>query len=419
MFFGAVASCSLPLGSVAGLFWTPRKIFVAAFLAFGSGALLSALTIDLVGEALETGEFNAVAVGAICGSIIFIILNDIINNHGGFLRKAGTTLIYLNNKKTEQITNLIKRLSRIPLFQKLPAEEMQMLYPMMTCRFYKKGEVIVRQNEPGDSMFIIEKGVVDVENKSRIIATLTTNDVLGEIALVTGEKRTATAIAKTDVRVWAITKADFDRVIHFSPTMAKAISNIVASRIEDLKSKKNIDAAKAAEWEKEATMNIEEKIAAPTTEEIKAAAAAHTGAPLAIWLGNLLDGIPGALVIGSSLVAGSKLSIALIAAFFLNNFPESMSSSIEMRQQDYSKLRIFTLWFSQMIIISAGAALGNIFFTNAPHYMVIFVDGIAAGAMMTVIAETMLPEAFHRAGAITGISTLLGFLTAIYFKTLE
>jgi zinc transporter ZupT len=72
-----------------------------------------------------------------------------------------------------------------------------------------------------------------------------------------------------------------------------------------------------------------------------------------------------------------------------------------------------------MVITGIGAALGNLFFVGAKPFAFALVEGVAAGAMLTMIAQTMLPEAYMRGGSIIGISTLLGFLTAIFFKTLE
>ena len=77
------------------------------------------------------------------------------------------------------------------------------------------------------------------------------------------------------------------------------------------------------------------------------------------------------------------------------------------------------MWTSLMIFTGIGALLGNIFFTGAPHALFALTQGIAAGAMLTMIAETMLPEAYYKGGTITGLSTLLGFLAAIFLKTLE
>ena len=77
------------------------------------------------------------------------------------------------------------------------------------------------------------------------------------------------------------------------------------------------------------------------------------------------------------------------------------------------------MWSTLMLITGLGAFFGNIFFVGAPPFLFALVEGMAAGAMLTMIAETMLPEACYKGGAITGISTLLGFLAAIFFKTLE
>jgi len=137
---------------------------------------------------------------------------------------------------------------------------------------------------------------------------------------------------------------------------------------------------------------------------------------LAIWLGICLDGIPESLVIGSSMIH-TAVSLSLIAGLFLSNFPEALSSSAGMRRQNYSVKRILWMWSSITIITGVGAFFGNIFFAKAPGSLFALVDGMAAGAMLTMIAETMMPEAFHRGGAITGFFTLLGFLAAIFFAT--
>jgi zinc transporter ZupT len=91
-----------------------------------------------------------------------------------------------------------------------------------------------------------------------------------------------------------------------------------------------------------------------------------------------------------------------------------------MRQQGMSLKQVLMMWTSLMIFTSIGAALGNMFFANAPAAMLFsFIEGIAAGAMLTMIAETMLPETYFKGGSIVGNSTLPVFLTPIYFKTME
>jgi zinc transporter ZupT len=166
-----------------------------------------------------------------------------------------------------------------------------------------------------------------------------------------------------------------------------------------------------------ATADLDMRVAAPTNTEIREAAAAHGGAPLAIWLGILLDGIPESLVIGSSLLHAS-MSASLLAGLFLSNFPEALSSSVGMLHQRYPRGRIVLMWVSLMLMTGVGAYVGNILFRGLSDSIFALMEGVAAGAMLTMIAETMLPEAERHGGAITGASTLLGFLAALFFKTL-
>jgi zinc transporter ZupT len=74
---------------------------------------------------------------------------------------------------------------------------------------------------------------------------------------------------------------------------------------------------------------------------------------------------------------------------------------------------------SFLLAFGAAAALGNVLLTGAGHDMLSLVEGVAAGAMLTMIAQTMLPEAYFRGGNIVGFATLLGFLAAIFFSTLN
>ena len=87
---GIISDCALPLGAITALFWTPGDRVAAALVAFGGGALLAALTIDLVVPAFDRGHYFSLATGCMIGGVLFFILNEIINDYGGFLRKAST-----------------------------------------------------------------------------------------------------------------------------------------------------------------------------------------------------------------------------------------------------------------------------------------------------------------------------------------
>jgi CRP-like cAMP-binding protein len=420
-FFGILSASSLPMGAITSIFWSPRERVVAVMMAFGAGALLAALTIDLVGNALSEGHFYSLAAGCIIGGILFDILNFTINSKGGFLRKTATTINHLKQRKVKHYRYLVDKMSRVHLFNLLPPEEIQDLVPEITTRTYKKGAVILHQGDIGDSLFIIDRGTVEIygrETEINKIASLGENDVVGEIALVTGEPRTATAIAATEVRVLIILKESFDRLLSVSPKLDNAVMKLVRSRIGDLREKQAISRDQAKKWLHKAAQNIDSKAAPPTDMDIREAASEHGGAPVAIWLGILLDGIPESLVIGASLIHES-VSISLLAGLFLSNFPEALSSSIGMRRHNFPTGKIIWMWTSLMIFTGIGAFFGNIYFDGVPDFLFALTEGVAAGAMLTMIAETMLPEAYFKGGAISGFSTLLGFLAAIFFKTFE
>jgi CRP-like cAMP-binding protein len=418
---GLVAAVSLPLGSLTAKIWKPSEKALAFMLAFGSGALLAA-TLDMVNNSVSKGFYYNLALGCALGGLLFIGFGKIINQKGGFLRKRSSTALYIQKKKMEQYKVIFEKLSTVPLFRSLPPEQVQAIIPFVINRTFLKGAVIFNQGEPGDSFYIIEDGEVDIvdEKNKRSVAVLKTNDVAGEMSLITGEPRSATAIALCDTKVWVILKEHFDQHLLTIPEVAKAVHSIVHERISDLKDKKSIDSEIADTWVKNAVKNFDTKRIVTTDADIKEAKEEHKSSGMAIWLGNLFDCIPGAVVIGASLKGGDvPINIALIAGLFLANYPEALSSTSEMIKQGTSMKKSILMWSSLFVISGLFSFLGNVGFTGVEaEGLFSFFEGIAAGAMLTMIADTMLPEAYHKYSSITGLSTLLGFLVAIFINTL-
>ena len=143
---------------------------------------------------------------------------------------------------------------------------------------------------------------------------------------------------------------------------------------------------------------------------------------MAIWLGILLDGIPESMIIGMLTASVTGMSLSFITGVFLANLPEAMSSSVGMRQSEMGFGQILWMWSSLCLFTGLGAVVGALLFpthpTGAAFFWIAGIEGLAAGAMLTMIAETMLPEAFEQGGAIVGFSTLLGFLAALLVKLL-
>ena len=137
-----------------------------------------------------------------------------------------------------------------------------------------------------------------------------------------------------------------------------------------------------------------------------------------IWLGILIDAIPESLVIGFIVAEGSRNPLVFVVGVFLSNFPEALASAATMRAVGMSRINIFLLWSFTWVVTGVGAMIGVLIIpeTGLVGDFEVFVkgmEGLAAGAMLTMIAQTMLPEACHHGGGETGIACLIGFLVAL------
>jgi hypothetical protein len=293
---GVMCSVSLLIGAVLGIYFKMPKTMVGLMAAFGAGALLSALAIELVAPSIdafvhasspevrahEVRNFFHLVVGAFVGGIIFVLLDWVLIEHGGYLRKTAL---------------LISKVMR-------------------------------------------------------------------------------------------------DRA-HLSAHAAHPL---------------------------------------PTGNELEKAHASHGNAAVAIWLGNLLDGLPESFVVGTVLMATvtttlnagaplvfwDVLPYTLLAGLFLSNLPEALSSSAQMRMQGMSVQRILSMWLSLVLMTGIAAAIGAVMGEWVPHNAMVFIEGLAAGAMLTMICAAMLPEATHLANPNwVGLATLSGFFAALLFKVLE
>lgn len=597
---GLISALSLPLGSLTAFVWSPSDKAIAILMAFGGGALLAALTIDLVASAVDKGHFHTLAIGAIIGGLLFVGLNRLVNDYGGFLRKASTTVYYLRNKQYQWLQRISKHLKRVDLFKVLKdadfrtlaasihsieltngswvyqcgdpsdnlyiimqgevdlinprnpmqkpellkkydvfgwraiitgapfsysaiarskvtlwvlpkqtfdllnlnsTEARQKVYQMLKSEnilsylqldqglnqqqaeewlsqatqslanqgvvppaielqrhgesfrnkleymqhipltrglsvkaqelissrlIYKKharGTSFYHQNDTAERMYIIEHGevnLIDANAARQESLVLKDCDAFGDISMITGARHSVTAITATDTTVWELRKSDFDELLHQLPELLERVRAYIHQAGADgyLTSRHHMDEDNTLRWMHQAMRNIDAGLPVPAAANIRREIIENKGAPLAIWLGITLDGIPESLVIGASMI-DAQIEISLIVGLFLSNYPEALSSSIGMRKQGFSRSRVFIMWSSLMLFTGIGAALGSVFFIGASASSYALIQGIAAGAMLTMIAETMLPEAYFKGGSVVGLSTLMGFLAAIFSKTLE
>ncbi|MCK4840913.1 MAG: cyclic nucleotide-binding domain-containing protein [Methylococcales bacterium] len=597
--YGIISACSLPLGCLTILLWKPSDRAVAFLMAFGGGALLAALTIDLVASTLARGDFYPLAAGCIIGGLIFIALNQIVNDFGGFVRKASTHIYHIRRLKYRRFKDILSALKRVDvfkqlvntdfkslteeiyhwdikqdtlifsqgepcdelyiiatgrvelldpeeqvaslflekhddlgwlafitgtpyrftaraientslwvlprttffnllatspklieavqqwlkcskvkqylqyhhhlsdntindwchlstqqiaqngfyhsavqieqnkegfkkiahhintfdLFNNLPKNELETIANHLVYKKYAKGNTFFHEGEAADHLFIVDTGnvsIIDAFDHFSHSINLIPNDAFGYNAFLTGGRYTMSAMALEPTATWVLRKKEFNYLTIILPELARRYKrHIQQPEIQHyLIHRQKLSEDNATLWIKNAVKNLTQGI------EIKPVMAFHTGihqhkgAPLGIWLGLMLDGIPEALVIGASLIH-SNLGYSLLAGLFLSNYPEALSSSVGMRKQGMKFSVVLFMWTSLMLITGILSVLGYIYFAEVGHSTFSFTEGLAAGAMLTMIAQTMLPEAYFKGGEIIGFSTLLGFLAAIFFKTLE
>lgn len=144
----------------------------------------------------------------------------------------------------------------------------------------------------------------------------------------------------------------------------------------------------------------------------------HSGSGLAIAFGTLLDGVPESIVIGLSMLGGNGVSAVTVTAIFLSNIPEGLSSAAGMKKAGRKAVYIFGVWTGIAAISGIAALLGYSVFRHFSSEVIAATTAIAAGGILAMLADTMIPEAFEEAHEFTGLVTVIGFLAAFALSEL-
>lgn len=136
------------------------------------------------------------------------------------------------------------------------------------------------------------------------------------------------------------------------------------------------------------------------------------GSGAAIFIGTLLDNIPESLVLGMGLALGGAISVAFLAAVFISNLPEGVAGTVNLAGAGRSRRSMFWMWTVLVLVSAACAALGYGLVQLVPSIDGHLAQAFAAGAMLTMLTDAMMPEAYEHGGKTVGLLTVLGFLTA-------
>jgi ZIP family zinc transporter len=143
------------------------------------------------------------------------------------------------------------------------------------------------------------------------------------------------------------------------------------------------------------------------------------GSGTAILLGSMLDGVPESLVLGLSLAHSPQVSLAFIFAVAISNVPQGLGGTAGMLTAGWERSRITRLWIAVCVLSIAAAAIGYGIGVLVPGATGSFFDAFAAGALLVMLTDSMIPESFQHGGSEAGLALVFGFALAVGISLLE
>ena len=144
----------------------------------------------------------------------------------------------------------------------------------------------------------------------------------------------------------------------------------------------------------------------------------HPGSGAAIAIGALLDGIPESVVLGLSLLGGNGVGIPVLAAIAISNLPEGLSSAAGMKRNGRSARYVFGVWIAIAVASGLAGLIGTLVLNGASPQIVAAITAVAAGAILAMVADTMIPEAFESTHVYAGLVATVGFILAFSIEHL-
>jgi CRP-like cAMP-binding protein len=424
---GLATTSSSMLGAALGLYAPIGKRALACILAFAAGSLISALTIDLAYEGareLHARGFDAgsawafISGGFGLGAVIYYATSLFLDQKGAVVRSPTRFRDYLIDRKQKDSKDLIALLAKCDLLRHVPPDDIEAILPAVRSRRLGKGEILFRAGDPGDALYIVARGGVEVlgdgpagtQLLGPAIAQLGEGSAFGEMALLSGQPRTATIRTIADTDLLEIAREDFERMTAADRQMARAVEQLSHDRAVT-----NIaaGASNPSRWAQVAAGSLRH---VTRDEANRLLAEAGDGAGLAIVFGNILDTIPGCLVIGAKFTDFKTMSLTLIIGMFLGGIPEAAASGAILRRAGFKPSMIFGLWSTVLLAGILAAAAGKLFLGGSDSLLAIFFQGMAGGAVLALVAHAMIPGAIHDGRSLIVLPTIAGFLFALYLS---
>lgn len=336
---GLVTTSSSLVGAAIGLYLPISNRLMACILAFAAGALISALVIDLGFQgALDLrhegfssqGAWAVVGGGFATGASLYLAFTHWLERRGAALKSPTRFREYAIRRKRKENQALIAMLSRCELLRHLPAADIENILQALKTVQVPPGQELFRIGDPGDALFIVAQGSVEIlSDKDVSLATLGEGQAFGEMALLAGGVRTATARTIAPSMLLELSRANFELMLETDRQIATAVQSLSHTR-----ALKNLarGGANPGRWARVASGNLQNLSRGEMTAMLRQAS---DGAGIAIILNNILDTIPGCLVIGAKFHGVSSLALTLILGMFVGGIPEAAASASILLRAGY------------------------------------------------------------------------------------
>ena len=189
------------------------------------------------------------------------------------------------------------------------------------------------------------------------------------------------------------------------------VSYSVANHILDKKSKSGSSAVSSSDTNKN-TSSKNGAVRKRKRSHGENAGGGKSASGLSLLVGSVMDNIPENMALGISLVTGGAVNIVLIAAIFISNFPEGLASTEGMKSNGRSKKYVLAMWSIAVIIGTISTAIGFAVLSRTSPFVISIAISFAAGAILVMLAESMIPEAFEEGGSKIGLAAMAGFTVA-------
>jgi len=423
---GLFTTSSCMIGAALGLYLAFPKKVLAAVLAFASGSLIAALAIELgfegAHELTQHGTnvhvaWAAIAGGFGSGAVIYYVTTLFLEQKGAALRYPSRFLEYALDRRRRAVDEKLTLLSKCDLLRHLAAERIEPLLDRMQLREAKAGETVFRIGEPGDALYIVASGIIEVlkAGGEGVRAELGEGQAFGEMSLLSRGVHSRTIRAKVDTQLLTIGKDDFYRLVAEDPFLDAQVRKLSHERTMSNLHAGDVDPAAWAHTARESLAYLSRS----EEDRILNEAKEGRGTGLAIVFGNILDTIPGCLVIGAKFAGFESLSVTLILGMFLGGIPEAAASATMLRKAGYSNRTIFALWSTVLAAGILAAVAGKLLISDSESTSAVLAQAVAGGAILALVTHAMIPEALHKGGSGIVLPAVGGFLFALYLALLQ